>query len=99
MKLTDSVTTEKKLMTVYNQSTGTYEIIDMDKFMTDSGYESENARLSIKDFSVYGGYITDSKPTDEENKKGMALYVLASLALLAGIGGAIYYRKKHKVKI
>lgn len=96
---TDSVTTEKKLMTVYNQSTGTYEIIDMDKFMTDSGYESENARLSIKDFSVYGGYITDSKPTDEENKKGIALYVLASLALLAGIGGAIYYRKKHKVKI
>ncbi|MBO4679552.1 MAG: hypothetical protein J5626_07765 [Lachnospiraceae bacterium] len=95
----DNVVTEKKLLTVYNQSTGTYEIIDIDKFMTDSGYESENVRLSVKDFSIYGGYVTDNRPVDEENKKGITLYVLASIALLAVIGGAVCYRKKHKVKI
>ena len=96
----EKVTTEKKLVTVYNQSTGTFEIIDLDKFLSAPGYQSENARLAIKDFSAVGGYATAEKPDDDdENRRGIALYILASLAVLAGVGGGIYYRKKHKMKV
>ena len=95
----DQVLTEKRLMTVYNQSTGTYEIIDMDQFLTSKDYKSENDRLAIRDFGVYGGYATAEKPKDEENRNGILLYILVSIALVGGVSGAFYYKKKHKVKI
>ncbi len=95
----DAVTTEKRLMTVYNQSTGTYEIIDMDQFLNSKDYKSENDRLAIRDFGVYGGYATAEKPKDEDQRNGVLLYILVSIALLVGVSGGIYYKKKHKVKI
>ena len=95
----DTVYTEKRLMTVYNQSTGTYEIIDMDQFLNSKDYKSENDRLAIRDFGVYGGYATAEKPKDEDQRNGVLLYILVSIALLVGVSGGIYYKKKHKVKI
>jgi hypothetical protein len=95
----DSVTTEKRLMTVYNLSTGTYEIVDMDQFLSAKDYKSENDRLAIRDFGVYGGYATAEKPKDEDQRNGVLLYILVSIALLVGVSGGIYYKKKHKVKI
>ena len=96
---TDTITTEKRLMTVYNQSTGTYEIIDMDQFLNSKDYKSENDRLAIRDFGVYGGYATAEKPKDEENRNGILLYILVSIALVGGVAGGVFYKKKHKVKI
>jgi len=97
---TETVSVKKELSMVYNQSTGTYELIDLDKFLNEPSYVSENARLGIKDFSAYGGYATEVKQdTDEKQKKGLILYIIAALALLGGIGGGIYYKKKHNVKI
>lgn len=96
----DSVKVDAKLSMVYNQSTGTYEIIDLDKFLTDSSYVSENARLGVSDFAAYGGYATEVKnDTDKETKRGLALYILAAFAVLAGVGGGIYYKKKNNLKV
>lgn len=96
----DVVTSTENLKLVFNMSTGTYEILDMDKFLTDSSYVSENARLGVTDFSAYGGYATEVKnDTDKEQKKGIALYILAAFAILAGVGGGIYYKKKNNLKV
>ncbi|MCR5398429.1 MAG: hypothetical protein K6E68_02730, partial [Lachnospiraceae bacterium] len=96
----DTIKSEKNLKTLYNPATGQYEIVDMDMFLSEPGYQSENARLAIKDFSAVGGYATAEKPDDDdENRRGIALYILASLAVLAGVGSGIYYRKKHKMKV
>ena len=90
----------KNMKLVYNTSTGTYELIDMNKFLSTSDYVSENASLGVKDLTVYGGFATETKnDTEKEQKRGMWLYVLAVIALLAGISGGIYYKKKHNVKI
>jgi len=94
------VRSTENLKIVFNMSTGTYEIIDVNKFISDPTYTTENARLGVKDFSAYGGYATETKnDTEKEQKRGIALYILAVMALLGGIGGGIYYKKKHNVKI
>jgi len=96
----ENIKLDEQLMLVFNAGTGTYELLDIDRFMSDATYVSENARLGVKDFSAYGGYATEKKQdTDEKQKRGMWLYILAVIVLLSGIGGGIYYKKKHNVKI
>jgi len=92
-----SVKTEQTLMVVYNAATGTYEIVDINKYMTDPTYNSENERLAVKDLSVISDYHAEQ--TETKADKGIWLYLLAIVAVLSGIGAGIFYKKKHNMKV
>ena len=91
----DTVETNRNLVTVYNQSTGTYEIVDMNQYLSAPSYQSENVKLSVKDLSVYSGY---AEKEEKKQANGLGLYILVSLALLGGVGLTVRYRKRHKMK-
>lgn len=86
-----------ELMTVYNQSTGTYEIVDKAQYFTNQNYYSENQKLNIQNLSkVYTGFA--AKEPEKKQANGLGLYIFVTLCALGGIGGTIWYRKKHKMK-
>lgn len=89
-------TVEKTLITVYNQATGTYEIVDLKQYFNVSVYKSENQKLGISDLSVYAGFA----PEKEEKKSadGLMLYVLVAFAVVGVVAFTYHYRKKNKLK-
>lgn len=93
---TSSEEKEGKLITVYNQSTGTYEIVDMEQYFNVPVYRSENQKLNIQDLSVYAGYAQEKE--EKKQADGLMLYVLVAAAVIGGVGFTYYYRKKHKYK-
>ncbi len=92
----DVAETNEQLVTVYNMTTGTYEIIDLNQYLSSPTYQSENVKLAVRDLSVYAGYA--NKEEEKKKANGLGLYILVSIALLSGIGLTIRYRKKHKMK-
>lgn len=91
------VETKQTLIAVYNAATGEYEILDMTKYMSDPTYKSENSRLAVRDLTVYSDYHAEQKDTKKEN--GLWMYILSILAVLGGIGGGVYFKKKHNMKV
>jgi len=88
---------QAELITVYNHSTGTYEIVDKGQYLTNQNYYSENQKLNIQNLSsVYSGFA--AKEPEKKQANGLGLYVFVTLCALGGIGGTIWYRKKHKMK-
>jgi len=85
------------LVTVYNMETGTYEIIDKTQYFTNKNYYSENVSLNIKNLSnVYNGFA--EKEPEKKQADGLGLYIFVTLCALGGIGGTLWYRKKHKMR-
>lgn len=82
------------LITVYNQSTGTYEIVDVEQYFNIPVYQSENQKLCIHDLSAYAGYAEEE--VEKEEADGLLLYVLVAFAIVGGVGFTYYYRKKAK---
>ena len=90
---------EPELITVYNQSTGTYEIVDKSQYFTNQHYYSENQRLDVEvltSANLHAGYA--EKEPEKKHVNGLGLYILVILCALSGITGTIWYRKKHKMK-
>ena len=82
------------LITVYNQSTGTYEIVDVEQYFNIPLYQSENQKLCIHDLSAYAGFAEEE--VEKEEADGLLLYVLVAFAIIGGVGFTYYYRKKTK---
>lgn len=82
------------LITVYNQSTGTYEIVDVEQYFNIPVYQSENQKLCIHDLSAYAGFAEEE--VEKEEADGLLLYILVAFAIVGGVGFTYYYRKKTK---
>ena len=82
------------LITVYNQSTGTYEIVDVEQYFNIPVYQSENQKLCIHDLSAYAGFAEEE--VEKEEADGLLLYILIAFAIVGGVGFTYYYRKKTK---
>ena len=91
---TEAVETNEQLVTVYSMTTGTYEIIDLNQYLSAPSYQSENVKLAVRDLSVYSGY---AQKDEKKHANGLGLYILVSMALLGGIGLTVRYRKRHKM--
>ncbi len=87
-------------MTVYNNETGVYEIVSVAEYLTEDAYVSENHRLGVKDLSVKAnasGYAVST--VDVNKERGIVIYIIPILMILAITGGIIIYvkrREKHK---
>lgn len=92
----DSSGEAEGLITVYNQSTGTYEIVDVEQYFNVPVYRSENQKLQIHDLSAYAGYAQEKE--EKKQADGLMLYVLVAVAVVTGVGFTYYYRKRHKYK-
>ena len=94
---TGSTGLQDNLITVYNAATGTYEIVDKTQYFTNKNYYSENVNLNIKNLSnVYNGFA--EKEPEKKQADGLGLYIFVTLCALGGIGGTLWYRKKHKMR-
>ncbi len=82
-------------MTVYNPQTGRYEIVSVDKYLTDVSYVSENERLGVSDLPKSSGYAVAK--VDKTQEGGMLIYIVAASAIiLLTLGVAVYMGRKHK---
>lgn len=90
----ETSTNSGDLITVYNQATGTYEIVDMKQYFSSPAYQSENVKLAIRDMSAYSGYAQEKE--EKKHANGLVLYILISTVIAAGVGLTIRYRKKQR---
>ena len=85
-----------KFMTIYNSETGMYEIVSVDKYLTDESYVSENARLGISNLPKSSGYAVAK--VDKTQEGGILIYVIAVTLIVLLTGGVIVYtRRKRKL--
>ena len=85
--------TADRLFTVYNQTTGSYEIVDVQQFLSAPAYVSENSRLAVQNLGSYAGYAEKEK---QQTTNGLGLYILVSMALVSGLAGIVVWRNKQK---
>lgn len=85
-----------ELITVYNQSTGTYEIVDRKQYFSVPVYQSENQKLAIHDLSAYAGYAPEKE--EKKHADGLILYILVAVAAIGGVGFIRYHRQRQKFK-
>lgn len=92
----DTVLDIDKYMTVYNNETGVYEIVNIAKYLTEDAYISENHSLGVQDLSKYASGYAQSK-MDVNQERGIFIYIIPVIIIL-GITGAIvvYVRKKER---
>ena len=88
-----AVVTANQLFTVYNQTTGSYEIVDVQQFLSAPAYVSENSRLAIQNLGSYAGYAEKEK---QQTTNGLGLYILVSMALVGGLAVIVVWRRKQK---
>ncbi|MBQ7924982.1 MAG: hypothetical protein IJ335_01655, partial [Lachnospiraceae bacterium] len=88
-----AVVTADRLFTVYNQTTGSYEIVDVQQFLSAPAYVSENSRLAVQNLGSYAGYAEKEK---QQTTNGLGLYILVSMALVSGLAVIVVWRKKQK---
>ncbi|MCI5620129.1 MAG: hypothetical protein MR355_00970 [Lachnospiraceae bacterium] len=89
-------------ITVYNAETGMYEIVNVEKYLTEENYLSENTRLGISNLpaatgGATGGYAASK--IDKSQEQGIIIYALAMAAvvLLLASGGVVFaVRKKRR---
>ena len=96
-------TTKQTFMAVYNSETGSYELVVIERYLTDNTYQSENARLGIEQLAqvVSGGAASGyaDATVDNSQQNGVRIYI-AAIALIAVIGAGVLLilRKKSKNK-
>lgn len=97
MLTADQAASTGRFMTVYNPQTGLYEIVSVDRYLTDEYYVSENERLGIEDLPGNSGFA-ESSLVDRSQENGIVMYILAAgLVVLLISGVVLYARKKRKV--
>ena len=88
-----------KFITIYNADTEVYEIVNVEEYLSQNVYISENEKLGIENFSQYSnGYASSKSEIGQEN--GIILYIIPIL-MIVGIAGAVvvYVRvKEHNNK-
>lgn len=89
-------------ITVYNSSTGTYEIVNIDQYLKEKTYVSENVRLGEKDLALLvsgdSGYA--NAKVNRSDEEGAMIYVIAISIVVILLGGLIlvpvFQRKRSK---
>ncbi len=82
-------------MVVFNATTGVYEIVNENEFLSNASYQSENKRLGVTNLAEYSGYaVADSIEKDAD---GLSLYIVVALSTL-GIAGVLIYAFYRKQK-
>lgn len=85
-----------RLITVYNQSTGTYELVDIEQYFNEPVYYSENHKLNVQDFRAYAGFAAQKE--EPKSADGLLLYIFVAIAVVGGVGIILRYRKVKNAK-
>lgn len=90
-----STNLKEGLVMVYNQSSGAYEIVELESYMTDEMYVSENEKLKIADLGDYAGF---AQSEGEKESKGLPLYVIIAISVLLGLGIMLTFMDRFKLR-
>ncbi len=94
----DSNTDSTKFMTLYNSNTGNYEIVNVNEYLSEDVYVTENEKLGIDNFSKYSnGYATSKVDVGQE--RGLIFYIIPVVLVLLIAGGVeVYIKCKERNK-
>ena len=82
-------------MTVFNSNTGVYEIVNVEGYLSDNSYVSENAKLGVENFANYGNGFAQTV-VEENEETGIIFYIVPILMIFiifAGVEVYISYRR------
>ncbi|MCR5145498.1 MAG: hypothetical protein K6B67_09420 [Lachnospiraceae bacterium] len=85
-----------ELMLAYSQEDENFQVLDVDKYLSEPEYVSENDRLGVKDLSVYSNQNAQSDER-QVNTHGLLWYIIVVVAVISLLGVVYIYRRKHRI--